>query len=127
MSFRAATRTWKNSSRFELKIARNLTRSSNGIKGSSASASTRALNSSQESSRFRNRGWSPSTSPDGSPRCSRCVAIDAGYRRSVSPSGGGFLFGQPEIPVEDQVLALRVTGDALAVAPELRIVRRQEH
>ena len=52
-SFRPATRTWKNSSRFWLKIARNLTRSSSGVSGSSASASTRELKSSQDSSRFR--------------------------------------------------------------------------
>ena len=48
-----ATRTWKNSSRFWLKMARNFARSSSGTCGSSASASTRALKSSHESSRFR--------------------------------------------------------------------------
>jgi hypothetical protein len=52
-SFRPATRTWKNSSRFELKMARNLARSSTGTTGSAASASTRALKSSHDSSRFR--------------------------------------------------------------------------
>ena len=42
----------KNSSRFELKIDRNLTRSNSGLVGSSASSSTRALNSSQLNSRL---------------------------------------------------------------------------
>ena len=51
-SRRPATRTMKNSSRFELKIARNFTRSSSGLFASSASSSTRALNSSQLSSRL---------------------------------------------------------------------------
>src|SRR5713226_1227208 len=49
-----ATRTMKNSSRFELKMARNLTRSSRGTVGSWASSSTRRLNSSQDSSLFTN-------------------------------------------------------------------------
>ena len=52
-SCRPDTRTWKNSSRFELKIARNLARSSRGSDASSASASTRALKSSHDSSRLR--------------------------------------------------------------------------
>ena len=47
-----ATRTWKNSSRLLLKMPRNLSRSSSGVRGSSASWSTRRLNSSQESSRL---------------------------------------------------------------------------
>src|SRR5512145_1257353 len=52
--FNAATRTMKNSSRFELKIARNFTRSSSGTLGSWASSSTRRLNSSHDSSRLMN-------------------------------------------------------------------------
>src|SRR5438094_10447104 len=47
-----ATRISKNSSRFELKIVRNLTRSMRGWIGSCASSSTRRLNSSQLSSRL---------------------------------------------------------------------------
>ena len=47
-----ATRTMKNSSRFEAKIARNLTRSKSGLESSCASSSTRALNSSQLNSRL---------------------------------------------------------------------------
>ena len=42
-----AMRFMKNSSRLEPKIARNLTRSSSGVRWSRASASTRRLNSSQ--------------------------------------------------------------------------------
>ena len=48
-----ATRTWKNSSRLLLKMPRNLSRSSSGVRASSASCSTRRLNSSHDSSRFR--------------------------------------------------------------------------
>ena len=44
-----ATRTMKNSSRLEEKIAQNLTRSSSGSLGSAARSSTRAFRSSQES------------------------------------------------------------------------------
>ena len=50
---RPATRTWKNSSMLVAKIARNFARSSSGVVGSSASASTRALKSIVESSRLR--------------------------------------------------------------------------
>ena len=49
---RPATRTWKNSSRLPAKMARNLTRSSSGLRSSRASCSTRALNSSHDSSRL---------------------------------------------------------------------------
>src|SRR5579862_1398918 len=48
-----ATRIMKNSSALELKMARNLRRSRSGRRGSRASSRTRALNSSQLSSRFR--------------------------------------------------------------------------
>ena len=51
-SRRPATRTMKNSSRFDAKIARNLTRSSSGFVSFCASSSTRALNSSQLNSRL---------------------------------------------------------------------------
>ena len=50
--FSSATLTMKNSSRFELKIARNFTRSSSGTEESWASSRTRRLNSSQEISRL---------------------------------------------------------------------------
>jgi hypothetical protein len=52
-AWRPATRTMKNSSRFEAKIPRNFSRSKIGTSGDAPSASTRALNSSQDSSRFR--------------------------------------------------------------------------
>lgn len=65
-----ATRTMKNSSRLDAKIARNRTRSRSGWLGSSASSSTRWLNASQLSSRSANRssgsGPSPSSAPTGS-------------------------------------------------------------
>ena len=69
-SLSPATRTWKNSSRFWLKMARNLTRSSSGVCGSSARASTRALKSSQDSSRLMYR-----CAPPGG---SRSAVIPAG-------------------------------------------------
>ena len=66
-SFRPATRTWKKSSRFELKIARKRTRSRRGSFVSSAIARTRSSKSSLDSSRLRKRGTSgPGTGPDSS-------------------------------------------------------------
>ncbi len=50
-----ATRTMKNSSRFEVKMDRKFTRSSSGRSSSSASSSTRALKSNQLISRSRKR------------------------------------------------------------------------
>ena len=50
---RPETRTWKNSSRLDAKMARNLTRSRSGLRMSRASWRTRALNSIQDSSRLR--------------------------------------------------------------------------
>jgi hypothetical protein len=47
------TRTAKNSSRWEENLEQNFRRSSSGIFGSAASSRTRALKSSQESSRLR--------------------------------------------------------------------------
>jgi hypothetical protein len=54
----AATRTMKNSSRFALAMMANFSWSSSGVVGSIASSSTRWLNSSQLSSRFRNSSGS---------------------------------------------------------------------
>ena len=54
-SFKAATRTWKNSSRLIEQIAQNLARSSSGMPGSEASDKTRSLKSSQLNSRLRKR------------------------------------------------------------------------
>src|SRR6266540_487619 len=53
----------KNSSRFELKMERNFTRSSRGTLGSCASSRTRRLNSSHDNSRLTNASGpiSPST------------------------------------------------------------------
>jgi hypothetical protein len=36
------------------------------------------------------------------------------------------LIGKTEIPLQDQVLALRIADDPLAVTPELRVVRWQQ-
>ena len=37
------------------------------------------------------------------------------------------VFGDAEVPLEQQVLALGVAGHPLPVAAELRVVRRQQH
>jgi hypothetical protein len=55
LTFRLPTRTWKNSSRLSLKMAKNLARSSTGRLVRSASARIRSSKSSQESSRLRSR------------------------------------------------------------------------
>ena len=141
-SLRPATRTWKNSSRFWLKIARNLARSSSGTRSSSASASTRSLKSSHDSSRLRYRG----RLGGGSSRRARLSAgvtdpgydgpTTAGHRRTLSDawrrpvthrSSASFVLGVPQVPLEQDVLALGVAHDALAVAAELRVVRGQQH
>jgi hypothetical protein len=43
----------------------------------------------------------------------------------VTRTGGSFLLGT-EVPVEDQSLTLRVASDPFTVAPELRVVGREE-
>src|SRR6266446_9136100 len=63
-----ATRISKNSSRFELKMQRNFTRSISGWVGSCASSRTRRLNSSQLSSRLMKLFGSPNRS------CAVCSA-----------------------------------------------------
>ena len=47
-------------------------------------------------------------------------------RRGALAASASALFVVAEVPLEDQVLALGVARDALAVAAELRVVRRQE-
>ena len=86
---RSATRTMKNSSRFELKIDRNLTRSRRGTVGSWASSSTRRLNSSHDSSRLIMRSDMSSalfgqTSREAAARRARlaCRWSDRGTRRT---------------------------------------------
>jgi len=75
--FRPATRTMKNSSRLEAKIARNQARSSSGSPVSSACSITRWLNASQLSSRSANR-------PSGSGSSS--AVPSASSLRSSSPT-----------------------------------------
>src|SRR3954463_14904618 len=55
----------KYSSRFDVKIPRNLTRSSSGVRSSSASCSTRRLNSSHDTSRLRNSSGDTSPASGG--------------------------------------------------------------
>ncbi len=89
---RPATRTMKNSSRFEAKIERKLTRSSRCRSGSSASSSTRALKCSQLSSRSRN--LSSAKSPSGTGGGAEVGQLDpvlgrAGRRHVGEAQGGG--------------------------------------
>src|SRR6185437_2884594 len=72
----------KNSSRLELKIDRNLTRSNSGFEPSTASSSTRALNSSQLSSRLMKCSERKT--------CSGAIALDCCYGIHVGrpPSSG---------------------------------------
>ena len=168
-SFRPATRTWKNSSRFWLKMAQNLARSSSGTPDSSAQrqhagvevepgqlavevplggrSGASAVGQRRRSPRSPGRRWS--TASAGSPLDARARSsitetvatlrrpsrtrrdsgwrqVDAGERRRRSTSRLRSVLGQAEVPVEQDVLALGVADDALAVAAELRVVRRQE-
>ena len=69
------TRTMKNSSRFAEKIEQNFTRSRSGTVASAASSSTRPLNSSHESSRFRRRCRARAGSRLGARHVQELVAI----------------------------------------------------
>ena len=42
-------------------------------------------------------------------------------------SGLGFVLGQPQVPLQLEVLPLGIADHALTVPPELRVVRRKEH
>src|SRR5581483_10357606 len=97
---RPATRTMKNSSRLPEKMARNLSRSSSGTDGSSARASTRALNSSHE----RSRSSRSAGSAGRSGAFLACLAVTV---RSWS-HGGDALDGPGFGVAEDEVL---VGGD----------------
>ena len=85
---RPATRTMKNSSRFDAKMARNRTRSSSGTVGSSASSSTRVLKCSHDTSRSRNLSGGRSGA-DASYGGSMSKGSEATARRSVGPSWDG--------------------------------------
>src|SRR3954451_4166428 len=98
-------------------MAQHLGRSSSGVFGSSDRARTRALKSSQESSRLRMRSPGPGVTEG---------IADIAAQRS-SPSGADLVLGQAEVPLEHDALALGVADDALTVAPELRVVAGQQH
>src|SRR5699024_505873 len=94
--FSPATRTMKNSSRLEAKIARNRTRSSSGRPVSSAISSTRSLNCNQLSSRSANRssgrGWSSNSaaapaSGDGALPAVAVSAPEASSSLEAVPAG----------------------------------------
>src|SRR5438874_6093258 len=86
--FSPAMRTMKNSSRFELKIARNFTRSSRATLGSCASSSTRRLNSSHDSSRLTN-GMACTSAPPMKRLAQQDAVADAAHAHH-----------EPQIPAE---------------------------
>src|SRR5947209_15976676 len=90
----------KNSSRLPEKMARNLSRSNSGTDGSSAWASTRALNSSQERSRSRR-------SPPASGRASAVFLARLGVTVRQCSHGGDALDGPGPGFLEDEVLVGR--------------------
>src|SRR5262249_42328383 len=85
-----ATRISKNSSRFELKIVRNLTRSMSGCVGSCASSRTRRLNASQLSSRLMKFFGSPKRSWTVWTTCGTAVASLFSSVRGVAWTCGIF-------------------------------------
>ena len=134
---RPATRTWKNSSRLPAKMARNLTRSRSGLRSSRASWSTRALNSSQLSSRLRigprwsraarrrprlatrgpGAGWTVAMDPRG-PAGDRSWAVTTPQSPRLTGSGEE----NPTIPSSPgpsrHVSAARLTAAARCSSPE---------
>src|SRR3989442_1317572 len=88
----------KNWSRFVLKIARKRSRARRGIPGSSASASTRALNSSQLSCALRNCSGAPrsaSSAAAGSTGTRSSERVTWLIRSASSASGNGSTAGAP--------------------------------
>src|SRR3954466_8460338 len=83
-----ATRISKNSSRFELKIERNFTRSINGCVGSWASSRTRRLNSSQLSSRLMKLAAAAKRLGGGGATASGSAIILGGASADISSAGG---------------------------------------
>src|SRR5499433_3984047 len=114
----SATRTMKNSSRFELKMERNFTRSSSGTLGSCASSSTRRLNSSHDNSRLTNASGPP-ISPSTVERFAEQepVAHPAGAHdeAEISAEEHGLLENRGSR--EDDVYPLRLEPPDLATLP----------
>ena len=124
-SLSAATRTWKNSSRLDEKMAQNFSRSRRGVVSSAASASTRSLKSSQESSRLSSRGGGPSSGiHQGRHGLQRSAGEGPQPRAPLRHASDLLALGQAQIPVQHDALALGVAHDALPVAAELRVVAR---
>src|SRR5215470_6102713 len=113
-------RFMKNSSMFEAVMARNLTRSSSGVRSSSASCSTRSLNASQVSSRLRYHSGpsrsgeaARSASAAGAPGGSTIAARTGGLARETSRELLGGVIGSAELPAHVllRVLLLRAVED----------------
>src|SRR2546428_4235576 len=107
----------KNSSRFELKMARNLTRSSRGTFGSCASSSTRRLNSSHDNSRLTNASGFMSASPVEGLAQENAVAdpARADRERQIPTEDHDLL--DDDGPGQDDIGALRVeAADLLALS-----------
>src|SRR5215467_1983012 len=113
----SATRTMKNSSRFELKMERNFTRSSSGTLGSCASSSTRRLNSSHDNSRLTNASGPMSSSTVERFAEQESVAHPAGAddEAEISAEEHGLL--EDHGSREDDVYPLRLESSDLATLP----------
>src|SRR5262252_6746266 len=115
--FSSATRTMKNSSRFELKMERNFTRSSKGTLGSCASSSTRRLNSSHDNSRLTNASGpiSPSTVERFAKQEPVAHPAGADDEAQISAEEHGLL--EDHGSREDDVHPLRLESPDLATLP----------
>src|ERR1700693_4605296 len=115
--FNVATRTMKHSSRFELKMARNFTRSRSGTLGSCASSSTRRLNSSHDSSRLMNASvsMSASTVECFAQQDAVAHAARADEKRQVTAEEHGLL--DDDGPGQDDVGPLRLEAADLPALP----------
>ena len=105
-----ATRISKNSSRFELKMVRNLTRSISGWVGSCASSRTRRLNSSQLSSRLMKFSGAENRDVCGGGGCDQAAER---YSRLFRLLEGLFVFGLCiEVARDDYTRPMPIDGKA---------------
>src|SRR5436190_13862439 len=119
--FRSATWIMKNSSRYELKMARNFTRSRRATVGSWASSRTRRLNSSQESSRSIRISGPQAVMAHASPvegfTVKQPVADPAGPDHELEVAAEGHQLFDDDDTGQDDVGALRLQSGEPAALP----------